>query len=59
MAHMPKVLLSDGSTCLGGLCESGVCILAAQDLASRLFTLFMDITIDKFCECTVTMLLHY
>ena len=60
-----KKFLPDGTTCLGGLCKGGVCELATPDLASRLFRLFADISIDKISECRplpstcVTILTHH
>ena len=49
-ASDPPVNLPDGTTCFGGLCRAGECNAIVQDLVQRLFSLFTDISIDKFCE---------
>lgn len=46
----PTELLPDGTSCVGGLCERGECKPVTQDLVNRLFSLFTDISIDRFCE---------
>ena len=35
---------------MGGLCDEGVCVPHTQDLVNRLYSLFTDISIDKFSE---------
>ena len=42
--------LPEGASCRGGQCMSGVCQPLTQDLVNRLYNLFTDITISKFCE---------
>lgn len=51
---LPRERLPDGTSCMGGLCDAGECVPHTQDLVNRLYSLFTDISIDKFCELQLT-----